>query len=130
MAFVTRQAELLRPGGVLVVNDHSTGPDPDRAEHRRLLEWKRDHTLTRSLTGGAIVDLFAAAGLRGIRLIEESYALDFDEWFDRGTPVNTKENVRRIVLTGPRLRGFTPTIQPDGSIRIEGVRAIVQGVKS
>ena len=63
MAFVTRQAELLRPGGVLVVNDHLTDPDPDRAEHHRLLEWARDHTHTRSLTGGDIVDLFAAAGL-------------------------------------------------------------------
>jgi 2-polyprenyl-3-methyl-5-hydroxy-6-metoxy-1,4-benzoquinol methylase len=127
-AFVARQVELLRPGGVLVVSDHLTDPDPDRAEHHRLLEWARDHTHTRSLTGGEIVDLFAAAGLREIRLIEESYALDFDEWFDRGTPVNTKENVREALLTGPRARGFLPELQPDGSIRIEGIRAIVRGI--
>jgi SAM-dependent methyltransferase len=129
-AFVARQVELLRPGGVLVVNDHLTDPDPDRAEHHRSLEWSRDHTHTRSLTGGTIVDLFAAADLREIRLIEESYDLDFDEWFDRGSPVDTKENVRNALLNGPRARGFLPALQPDGSVRIEGIRAIVRGVKS
>jgi hypothetical protein len=75
------------------------------------------------------VDLFAAAGLRKVRLIEESYELDFDEWFDRGSPVDTKENVRNLLLTGPPVRGFGPELQPDGSIRIEGIRAIVRGVK-
>jgi 2-polyprenyl-3-methyl-5-hydroxy-6-metoxy-1,4-benzoquinol methylase len=129
-AFVIRQVELLRPGGVLVVNDHLTDLDPGRAEHHRILEWSRDHTHTRSLTGGDIVDLFAAAGLAEIRLMEETYALDFDEWFDRGTPVDTKESVRDSLLTGPRVRGFVPELQPDGSIRIEGIRAIVRGVKT
>ena len=120
MAFVTRQAELLRPGGVLVVCDHLTDPDPTRAEHHRRLEWSRDHTHTRSLTGGAIVNLFAAAGLAEIRMIEDHYPLDFDEWFDRGTPIDTKENVRQSLLSYPGARGFTPTIQADGSIRIPG----------
>jgi SAM-dependent methyltransferase len=127
--FVARQVELLRPGGILVACDHLTDPEPARAEHHRKLEWARDHTHTRSLTGGDIVDIFAAAGLREIRLVEESYALDFDEWFDRGSPVDTKENVRESLLTGPRARGFVPELQPDGSIRIEGIRAIVRGVK-
>ena len=129
MAFVVRQVELLRSGGVLVVNDHLTDPDPDRAEHHRRLEWSRDHSHTRSLTGGAIVDLFARAGLREIQLVEESYALDFDEWFDRGSPVDSKENVRNALLNRPPARGFVPELQSDGSIRIEGIRAIVRGLK-
>jgi SAM-dependent methyltransferase len=128
-AFVARQVELLRPGGVLVVCDHLTDPDPARAPHHEQLERARDRSHTRSLTGGRIVDLFAAAGLSGIRLAEESYGLDFDEWFDRGTPDDTKENVRAGLLSGPRVRGFTPTLCDDGSIRIEGIRAIVRGVK-
>jgi SAM-dependent methyltransferase len=128
-AFVMRQIELLRPRGVLVACDHVTDPDPARAEHHRLIEWSRDHTHTRSLTGGAIVDLFAAAALVDIHLIEETYRLDFDEWFDRGTPVDTKENVRRALLTGPPVRGFAPATQPDGSIGIQGIRAIVRGIK-
>lgn len=130
LGFVARQVELMRPGGVLVVNDHLTDPDPDRAEHHRLLERKRDHTHIRSLTGGQIVDLFAAAGLSEIRMLEETYDLDFDEWFDRGTPVETKENVRQSLLTGPRARGFAPEVQPGHLVRILGIRAITRGVKS
>ena len=78
-AFLARQVELLRPGGVLVVNDHLTDPDPERARHHETIERARDHTHTRSRTGGEIVDLLAGAGLTEIRLIEESYTLDFDE---------------------------------------------------
>jgi SAM-dependent methyltransferase len=128
-AFVARQVALLRPGGVLVICDHLTDTDPARATHHEHLERARDRSHTRSLTGGRIVDLFAAAGLSEIRLTEEAYDLDFDEWFDRGTPDETKENVRAALLSGPRVRGFAPTLRDDGSIHIEGIRAIVRGVK-
>lgn len=128
-AFVGRQFELLRPGGVLVVCDHLTDPDPERALHHQWMERARDRSHTASPTGGQIVDLFAAAGLVDIRLVEELYELDFDEWFDRGTPDQPKEAVRKALLDGPRVRGFAPTLREDGSIRIEGVRAIVRGVK-
>src|SRR5262245_24313756 len=71
-AFVARQVELLRPGGVLVVCDHLTDPDPRRADHHERLERARDRSHTRSLTGGKIVDLFAAAGPPAISLAEEA----------------------------------------------------------
>lgn len=128
-AFVRRQAELLRPGGVLVACDHLTDPDPARADHHERLERARDRSHTRSLTGGQIVDLFAAAGLSDITMVEEAYDLDFDEWFDRGSPDRSKDEVRAALLAGPRVRGFAPTLRDDGSIRIEGIRAIVRGVK-
>jgi SAM-dependent methyltransferase len=128
-AFVARQVELLRPGGVLVVCDHLTDPDRRRADHHERLERARDRSHTRSPTGGQIVDHFSAAGLSEITLAEESYDLDFDEWFDRGSPDDTKENVRAALLAGPRVRGFTPELRDDDSIRIEGIRAIVRGVK-
>jgi 2-polyprenyl-3-methyl-5-hydroxy-6-metoxy-1,4-benzoquinol methylase len=128
-AFVARQVELLRPGGFLVVSDHLTDPDPQRARHHQFLEQARDRTHTRSLTGGEIVDLFARAGLAGIRLIEEFYVFDFDEWFDRVSPTAAKESVREALLDGPRIRGFTPIRLADSSIRVEGIQAIVRGVK-
>jgi hypothetical protein len=128
-AFVARQAGLLRRGGVLVVNDHVTDPSPERADHHASLEVARDRTHTRNLTGGEMADLLAAAGLREIRLVEDSFILDFDEWFDRGTPRDTKSAVRARLLSGPVIRGFRPQLLEDGSIRIEGVRAIVRGVK-
>jgi ubiquinone/menaquinone biosynthesis C-methylase UbiE len=128
-AFVGRQVELLRPGGVLVVCDHLTDPDPDRADHHERLERARDRSHTRSLTGGRIVDLFAAAGLSGISMAEEAYDLDFDEWFDRGSPDDSKENVRTALESGPPVRDFTACPCDDGSIRITGIRAIVRGLK-
>ena len=127
--FVSRQVALLRPGGVLVVCDHLTDPDAGRADLHERIERARDRSHTRSLTGGQIVNLFAAAGLSEIRLVEESYDLDFDEWFDRGSPDDTKENVRAVLLDGPQVRGFAPTLLVDGSIRIESIRAILRGVK-
>ena len=128
-AFVARQVALLRPGGVFVLCDHTTDPDPDRADHHEWLERARDRSHTRSLTAGRIVDLLAAAGLSDIRMVEESYHLDFDEWFDRGSPDRTKAEVRAALLDGPRIRGFSPSLHEDGSIRIEGIRAIVRGIK-
>ena len=122
MAFVARQAELLRPGGVLVVCDHLTDPDPGRADHHQRLELARDRSHTRSPTGGQLVNLLAFCGLREISLVEETYDLDFDEWFDRGSPDEPKASVRAALLDGPAVRGFAPNPLPDGSIRIEGIR--------
>ncbi|MGC8640814.1 MAG: class I SAM-dependent methyltransferase, partial [Isosphaeraceae bacterium] len=128
-AFVERQASLLRPGGTLVLCDHVTDPDPEKAAHHEAMEKARDRTHTTNLTGGRLVDLLAAAGLDQIDLIEESFELDFDEWFDRGTPQVSKESVRSMLLDGPDIRTFRPALQPDGSIRIAGIRAIVRGRK-
>jgi len=129
-AFLVRQVELLRSGGVLVVNDHLTDPNPEVANHHAAIEVARDRTHTRSLTGGELVDLFAAAGLTSIRSVEEPFTLDFDEWFDRGTPAETKAEVRRRLLQGPIIRSFRPRVLENGSIRIDCFRAIVRGVKA
>jgi SAM-dependent methyltransferase len=128
--FLERQVKLLRPGGVLVVNDHITDPDPIVAAHHAALEIARDRTHTRNLTGGELVDLFASAGLSDIGYREESFHLDFDEWFDRGTPSDAKSTVRTRLLGGPVIRSFRPMLTEDGSIRIDCFRAIVRGVKT
>jgi SAM-dependent methyltransferase len=127
--FLARQIELLRPGGVLVVNDHITDPDPEIAAHHGAIEIARDRTHTRDLTGGELVDLFARAGLSDIRYLEEPFTLDFDEWFDRGTPSGTKASVLGRLLSGPIIRSFRRKLLADGSIRIDCFRAIVRGVK-
>lgn len=128
-AFLARQAALVRPGGVVVLSDHTTDPDPDLAQLHEELERARDKTHTRNLTAGALVDLMAAAGLSEIRLEEEAFTLDFDEWFDRGTPAAPKADVRARLLAGPAIRGFRPTLLPSGSVRIDCIRAIVRGVR-
>ncbi len=127
--FLFRQVELLRPGGLVVLCDHTTDADPERARHHQELERARDITHTRNLTPGAIVDIFVAAGLQEIQLVEELFTLDFDEWFDRGTPSTPKEEVRERLLQGPRARGFRPEPGPGGSITIHCERSIVRGRK-
>jgi SAM-dependent methyltransferase len=128
-AFLPRQIALVKRGGVIVVCDHTTDPNPAIAAHHGALEVARDRTHTRNLTGGELVDLFARAGLDDISLVEEPFVLDFDEWFDRGTPADAKESVRTKLLAGPIIRSFHHSLQDDGSIRIDCVRSIVRAVK-
>jgi SAM-dependent methyltransferase len=126
--FVERQAELLRPGGVLLLCDQTSDLDPSRFRWHQEIERARDRTHTRHLTVGALVDLVAAAGLEAIRVDEEQFHLDFDEWFDRGTPVASKDDVRRMILDGTA-RGFAPEPLPGGAVRIRASRSLVRGVR-
>jgi SAM-dependent methyltransferase len=126
--FVRHQASLLRPGGVLVLCDHSTDPAGGRAAWHQEIECLRDRTHTRNLSGGQLVDLFAAAGLVDVRSEEERFELDFDEWFDRGTPSAPKSEVRARLLTGSA-RGFAP-VEDGQRLRIACVRALLRGVKA
>jgi len=128
-AFAGCQVDLLRPGGVLIVCDHGTDPDPALAAHHERLERDRDMTHTRNLTPGGLADLLALAGLVEVRLVEEAFTLDFDEWFDRGTPAASKGEVRARLLAGPRVRGFSPTVLAGGSVRLDCVRVLARGVK-
>ena len=94
-AFVARQVGAASPG---------RGPCRERPCHRsrpgvrraimQPSRVARDRTHTRNLTGGELVDLLAGAGLSDVSLVEDSFVLDFDEWFDRGTPGDTKPAVR------------------------------------
>jgi SAM-dependent methyltransferase len=129
-AFVRRQVELLAPGGQLVLSDHTTDPDPARAAWHQSIERARDQTHTRNLTPGAIVDLLAAAGLERLAAVEEAFQLNFDEWFDRGTPSVSKAETRLLLERGPVARGFSPISTANGSVAIACMRCLVRGFKS
>ena len=122
------QAALVRPGGIVVLSDHTTDPDDARAARHNAIELLRDRSHTSCLSPGAIVDLFVAVGLEQITLAEERFTLDFDEWFDRGTPAESKDQVRHRLFQSGTIRGFTPHVRDDGGITMECRRAIVRGV--
>lgn len=127
--FLARQVELLRPGGILVLSDHTTDPDPDAAAWHREIERLRDQSHTRNLPPGEILDTLARLGLEDLRLVEEPFRLDFDEWFDRGTPSEDKATVRRRILDGPGARGFRPREESDGGLTLECVRVLVRATR-
>ncbi|HYQ80308.1 MAG TPA: methyltransferase domain-containing protein, partial [Anaeromyxobacteraceae bacterium] len=129
-AFVRRQVELLRPGGVLLAADIVTDPDPARRRWQDEVERARDRTHVRTLTPGEILDLLAGAGLAGIRAVEEAFVNDFDEWFDRGSPARPKEEVRALLLSGPGARGFRPSRGPGTSVRIDAWRLLARATRS
>ena len=126
--FVRRQVDLVRPGGVVAASDHTGDPEPAAARWHEDIERWRDRTHVRNPTPGEIVDLLAGAGLQSISLIEEQFELDFDEWFDRGTPMRPKAEVRAAVLAG-RARGYDPVPRADGGITIRCFRTLARGVK-
>jgi SAM-dependent methyltransferase len=127
-AFVARQASLARPGGVVLAFDLSADADPERAAWADEVERDRDRTHVRTLTPGELVDAFARARLADVRLVEEELTLDFDEWFDRGTPAAPKDAVRARLLEGTS-RGFAPRRRADGGFEIRCLRALVRGTK-
>ncbi|TMA22577.1 MAG: class I SAM-dependent methyltransferase, partial [Deltaproteobacteria bacterium] len=105
VAFLRAQAERVRMGGIVVASDHTTDVEPVGAEWHQEIEVARDRTHVRNLAPGEMVDALARAGLVRIGFVEEEFELDFDEWFDRGTPSMPKARVREMVESG-RARGF------------------------
>lgn len=128
VAFVARQVALVREGGIVVTCDHTTDPDPTAAAWHLAIERGRDTTHTRNLTPGEIVDVFARAGLVEISAIEEPFTLDFDEWFDRGTPGKSKDDLRALLLSGTQARGYNVISRDDGGLTIACWRSLVRGV--
>ncbi|HZR10603.1 MAG TPA: hypothetical protein VFA79_18595, partial [Myxococcales bacterium] len=80
-------------------------------------------------TSGGLVDALGRAGLVEVKLVEEPFELDFDEWFDRGTPGAAKAEVRARILAG-RARGFDPVQRRDGGITLRCVRVLARGVRA
>jgi SAM-dependent methyltransferase len=128
LAFLRAHAARIRPGGALVASDHTTDTDAAAARWHQEIERARDRTHTRNLTPGEMIDAFAGAGLVRIAFAEEEFELDFDEWFDRGTPALPKARVRQMVESG-RARGFDPVRRPDGGITIRCMRALARGAR-
>ncbi len=129
-AFVAAQVAALRPGGVLVLADHLADPEPDLAEWHVRLERMRDRSHAANLSGGALLDLLAGAGLEGLRYEEHRIATDFDEWFDRGTPAVSKEECRDWLMRpeGARSRAWRVVPEPDGALGLRGIVAFCRGV--
>ncbi len=129
VAFLRAQAALVRPGGVVAACDHVTDPDPAAGAWHNGIERVRDKTHVENLTPGGLLDALASAGLSRLEVAEEPFELDFDEWFDRGTPAAPKAEVKERILAG-KARGFEPAPRADGGITIRCVRLLARGIRA
>lgn len=127
-AFLARQAALVRPGGAVLAFDLSGEADPAAQAWAHGIERDRDRTHVRTLTPGEMVDMLIRAGLEDIRVAEEHLLLDFDEWFDRGTPAMPKEAVRARLFAG-RAQRFVPSRRAEGGVDIRVTRTMVRATK-
>jgi len=129
-AFLAAQVGALRPGSIVVLADHLADPDPELAAWHRRLEVMRDGTHAANLSGGALIDLMAGAGLVDLRYEEHPIGTTFDEWFDRGTPTVAKDECRDWLLDprGGRSRAWRGTPLGHGTIRLDGIIAFARGI--
>ena len=128
LLLVRAQLAHVRTGGVVVVYDHTTDPRPEAAAWHQSIERARDRTHAANPTPGKLADLLAEAGLVQLALREEEFELDFDEWFDRGTPSKSKPEVRAMLLSGTA-RGFAPMPRADGGLTLRCFREMVRGIR-
>ena len=127
-----RQVELIRPGGLVVLLSDHLAPTPTRcladdAQRHRAAPGPDPHPEScpqaRSSTSSPPPASIPSD------LSEEAFTLDFDEWFDRGTPASTKAEVRDQILKARPARGFRAVEGEGGRLTIHCWRAIVRGVK-
>ena len=128
LLFVRQQAALVRTGGVVVACDHTGDPDGTAMIWMQRIERARDRTHVLNLTHAQMADLLREAGLVDLTLVEEPFDLDFDEWFERGSPTCPKDEVRALLLAG-KARGFDPVLRSDGGVTIRCFRTLARGVK-
>ncbi|HTO96256.1 MAG TPA: class I SAM-dependent methyltransferase [Myxococcales bacterium] len=127
-ALLAAQAMLVRPLGAVIACDQSGDPDREVACRHDAIERGRDRTHMSVLSPQALLQAMAAAGLTQLELVEEPFELDFDEWFDRGTPSLPKAEVRSLILSG-RCRTLDPHPRPDGCITLRCLRFLARGIR-
>jgi ubiquinone/menaquinone biosynthesis C-methylase UbiE len=89
--FLHEAARVLKPGGVLLVQDHLVPEDLSAARYVEAFEKLRDPSHNRAFTEVEWRTMFAEAGLRVTHLEQVDKELSFDTWADRqGVTPNTR----------------------------------------
>jgi SAM-dependent methyltransferase len=129
LTFVRAMVGAVRPGGVVVLADHIADTDPRLAEWHQRVEIMRDMSHVANLSGRALLDLAANAGLDDLSYEEHPIATDFDEWFSRGTPSVSRDECLRTLLSpeGRNSRAWRCRPLPAENASMAGVMAFVRG---
>lgn len=98
-SILAEMARVLRPDGMVAINDITTSGDAAKADRHNLIENLRDPSHTRSLPVSELQDLGSRCGLVSPRV--ETYRRErwLSEWVAISrTPPDTVEQVRRLLL--------------------------------
>jgi len=106
--FVREAARVLKPGGVLLVQDHLVPEDALIARYTEAFEKLRDPSHNRAFTEGEWRAMFAAAGITVTHTEPCVKELNYDAWADRqGVTPNTKACLDALVeLAPPAVRNW------------------------
>ncbi len=100
--FVREAAHVLKPGGLLLVQDHLVPDDALIARYTEAFEKLRDPSHNRAFTEGEWRAMFAAAGMTVTHTEPCIKELNYDAWADRqGVTPNTKACLDALVELAP-----------------------------
>lgn len=100
--FVMEAARVLKPGGVLLVQDHLVPEAAPIARYTEAFEKLRDPSHNRAFTEGEWCAMFTAAGLTVTHAEPLVKVLNYDDWADRqGVTPHTKACLDALVALAP-----------------------------
>jgi ubiquinone/menaquinone biosynthesis C-methylase UbiE len=113
-------ARVVRPGGLVVVQDHVTDTDPGPAAWHQEIERLRDPSHWACLTPAALRTLCTSANLVPEYEQLVRFELDFDEWLSRGSGSDTGRSLieRALANPPPGVKSFRVTTR-DGNRVLE-----------
>jgi ubiquinone/menaquinone biosynthesis C-methylase UbiE len=100
--FVREAARVLKPGGILLVQDHLLPEDVMTARYYEAFEKLRDPSHNQAFTEAEWRAMFAAAGLKVTHVETLCKDLNFDSWAERqGVTPNTKACLNALMVQAP-----------------------------
>lgn len=111
---VREMARVVKPGGLVVLNDIVTSEDDEESAYTEKIERLRDPSHTRCLKPSALANLPARCGLEPLAVEHYVSTLDHDEWMTRVfPPEENRPVVRRMLeaITGRDMGGMSVAVE-------------------
>lgn len=119
---------VLRPSGVVAVEDLVTSEHPERAAYQNRVEQLRDTSHTRALPMSELLTLIAFAGIEIQGFHADKLITDVEKWLDGAqTQLEVANDVRRLIEEDriKDLSGLTPFLHEGRMFFIQRTAAIV-----
>ncbi len=115
---IGEMARVVRPGGWIILGDHLTDEDGERAAWHQEIERLRDPTHWANQTLGRMRQMGEAAGLRLEDQRVAEIELDYDEWLERGSGGRRAGALIERLLAEPPGSECFRVVEANGSRRL------------